>query len=194
MEPKILLDLPSEFHTARLRLRVPRAGDGEHTNVAIRESIDELRPWMPWVHPEVPQPRDTEIWCRNAAVKFLAREQFHFALYLKDTETYVGSCSIHRSNLAVPWVEIGYWLRTAQTGKGYMTESLAGVAEFAFTRLNAVRVEVRCDEKNLKSQRVAERGGFELEGTLRNIERNPLGELRDTRVYAKCVRPEPPSS
>lgn len=41
------------------------------------------------------------------------------------------------------------------------------------------------DERNERSFRVAERLAFELDEILRNDERPPGGELRDTRVYAK---------
>src|SRR5438874_5599702 len=122
MEP-ILLNVAHEILTPRLLLRVPRAGDGERVNAAIMDSINELSRWMIWMHP-LPQVHDTELWCRRAAVKFLAREQFHFNLYLKGAETCVGACGIYRCDLKVPWVEIGYWLRTPHTGKGYMNEAL----------------------------------------------------------------------
>lgn len=41
------------------------------------------------------------------------------------------------------------------------------------------------DDRNERSWRVAERCGFQLEGTLRNSARTVDGQLRDTRVYAK---------
>jgi RimJ/RimL family protein N-acetyltransferase len=40
------------------------------------------------------------------------------------------------------------------------------------------------DDVNVRSWKVAERAGFALEGTLRSDALNPLGEPRDTRVYA----------
>lgn len=47
MKP-ILLDWPDTIETPRLIIRVPQAGGGAQLNAAIAESIDELRPWMPW--------------------------------------------------------------------------------------------------------------------------------------------------
>ena len=40
------------------------------------------------------------------------------------------------------------------------------------------------DERNLRSRRLAERAGFELEGTLRRDRLDLEGKLRNTRVYA----------
>ena len=84
----------------------------------------------------------------------------------------------------MPKFEIGYWLRTRFAGQGYMTEAVGGITAFAFDRLGARRVEIRCDSLNRRSARVAERAGFFLEGELRNAEVGPGGELRDTLVFS----------
>ncbi len=54
----------------------------------------------------------------------------------------------------------------------------------AFEALKARRVEIRCDPHNLHSRRVPERLGIPLEGHLRNAWLDPLGNVRDTLVYA----------
>lgn len=183
MEP-IMLDVPSEMETERLLMRCPRFGDGECVNAAVRESSAEVGRWMPWAVP-TPETEATEKWCREAASKFLAREQFHFGIYLKGTDTYVGNCGIHRIIWDVPLVEIGYWLRTAECGKGYMTEAVGQLVRFAFDRLDANRIEIRVDQRNDRSGRVAERLGFRLDGVLRCDARGVEKELRDTRIYSK---------
>jgi len=52
----------------------------------------------------------------------------------------------------------------------------------------ATRVFLATDERNERSRRLAERTGFEHEGTLRQDRLDLQGRLRDTRVYA-IVRP-----
>jgi len=49
MKSSILKDFPDRFETERLRIRCPLTGDGPELFAAIRESHDELKPWMPWV-------------------------------------------------------------------------------------------------------------------------------------------------
>ena len=41
-----------------------------------------------------------------------------------------------------------------------MTEAVQRIEQFAFEQLGARRVEIRCDEENMKSRSVAERAGF----------------------------------
>jgi ribosomal-protein-serine acetyltransferase len=184
MAEPIMLDVPDEMETDRLLMRVPRAGDGARMNVAVRESIAEVGRWMPWAVP-TPEPEATEKWCREAAAKFLAREQFHFSLYLKGTDTFLGNCGIHRIIWDVPLFELGFWLHTSHCGKGYMTEAVRQLERFAFEQLGANRIEIRCDHKNDRSARVAERLGFQLDAVLRGDARGTDKVLRDTRIYSK---------
>lgn len=62
-----------------------------------------------------------------------------------------------------------------------------GITEFAVTHLAANRIEIRCDHRNVRSQRVAERCGFQREGTLRNQGVDTSGELTDICLYAKTA-------
>ena len=55
----------------------------------------------------------------------------------------------------------------------------------AFETLKASRIEIRCDDRNGRSGRVAERCGYTLEGLLHHNARDNAGELCDTRVYAR---------
>jgi RimJ/RimL family protein N-acetyltransferase len=81
--------------------------------------------------------------------------------------------------------EIGYWVRTGFEGRGYVTEAAAALERLAFEQLAARRVEIRMNDRNERSWRVAERLGFALEGIQRRDSLDPSGAPRDTRVYAK---------
>jgi RimJ/RimL family protein N-acetyltransferase len=179
----LLLDLPERLETPRLTLRPPLPGDGPAVNEAIVETIDALRPWMPWATP-TPSVDESEVWCRKAYADFLARRQLPLLMFLREEGSLVGSGGIPRLDWAVPRFEIGYWVRRRFEGQGYVTEAVAEMTRFAFERLSARRVEIRTDDRNERSWRVAERLGFRLEGIHRNDERAPDGTLRDTRVYA----------
>ena len=82
---------------------------------------------------------------------------------------------------------IGYWCASNKVGHGYITEAVLALTEFAWS-LGFVRVEIRCDAKNLRSRAVAERAGFALEGVLKNVSRTPQGVLQDICVFAQVPR------
>ena len=50
---------------------------------------------------------------------------------------------------------------------------------------NANRIYLTVDDNNISSYKLAERIGFELEGTLHLDRLGMNGKLRNTRVYAK---------
>jgi RimJ/RimL family protein N-acetyltransferase len=182
MDP-LLIDIPEQIVTDRLIIRGPRVGDGAKMNEAIRESIEELRPWMPWAQ-TVPTPEESESNARKAVGKFITREDLRLHVFLKDG-TFVAGSGLHRLDWAVPKFEIGYWLRTSHCGKGYMTEAVRAIGDFAFSGLKANRVEIRCDNSNDRSCRVADRAGFQLEGILRNDVLDHVGKVRSTRIYSR---------
>ena len=67
-----------------------------------------------------------------------------------------------------------------------MTEAVQRLNDLHLKSLEARRVEIRCDEENVKSRSVAERAGFVLEGTLKQDSLSADGNLlRNTCIYAK---------
>lgn len=183
MTSPILLDFPVAFETERLLIRLPLPGDGAEMNAAVIESLARLQPWMPWAQ-HVPTPEESEANVRQAHAYFLQRTDLRLHLFLKGTHTLVGSSGLHRINWDVPSFEIGYWCRTRFEGQGYISEAVRAITRFAFEELHANRVEIRCDSRNARSRRVAERVGYRLEGVLRNAGIDVDGGLEDTLLFA----------
>lgn len=180
----IMVDVPESFESERLVLRAPRYGDGAEVNEAIRESLAELRPWMPWAQ-HAPSPLETEENVRHARLHYLERSDLRLHLYRKDTGAFVGGSGLHRIDWDLRKFEIGYWVRTAFAGRGYVTEAVAAIAAMAVERLRAERIEIRCDARNVRSRAVAERSGFTLEGLLRSERLDVEGRACDGLVFAR---------
>ena len=184
MPAPILLDFPDSFETERLIIRAPRPGEGRAVNAAIRASLDALRPWMPWVQP-VPSVDDTEAHGRRGAAHFRLRKDLPLRLWRKTDGEFVGSSGLHRIDWRVPRMEIGYWVRSDLGGQGYITEAVEGITQFAFTHLDARRLEIHCDARNTRSTAVAERAGYTLEARRHHHRRDVSGELCDVLVYVR---------
>ncbi len=182
----ILIDLPEYIEGQRVVLRAPRPGDGPVLNETIMESWDSLHTWLHWAK-KLPTVEESEETARRLHASFCAREDLSFFIFLNDRRTLLGGTGLHRIDWSVPRFEIGYWGRTAFEGRGYMSEAVRTLADFAFTHLGALRVEIRCSHRNERSQRVAERCGFSLEGRLRNQARDADGRVRDTFVYSRVA-------
>lgn len=180
----LALQLPETLTTDRLVLTPTRPGDGAEVNHAIAESFSELSPWLPWAK-SLPSLEDTEIFCRDGAQAWEKREHFPTLIRLRDTGAFIGGIGLPRVEWAVPLFEIGYWIHSPHTGRGYATEAVKAIARFAKHTLKARRLEIRCDVRNVASARVAERAGFHYEATLRQNARDNAGQLRDTKIFSK---------
>ncbi|NOU97145.1 GNAT family N-acetyltransferase [Paenibacillus sp. LMG 31456] len=184
MKP-IMIDFPEEFYTERLVIRMPKPGDGKVVFEAVNASIVELKPWMKFAQNEQTE-YDFEVEVREAHVRFLSRENLRFLVFLKETGQFVATSSLHNIDWDVRKFEIGYWINTCFSGNGYMTEAVKGISDFAFSRLNARRLEIRCDTKNIRSKLIPERLQFELEGIIKNEDVSVDGnELRNTFIFGK---------
>lgn len=186
MEP-LLEDVPERIETERLILRMPNGRDAPALNAAVCESLGELRLYMPWAQ-TAPSLAQSEAECRRMQAKFLLRDDLPVFVFERRADgsggDFVGGSGLHRIDWAVRRFELGYWCRSSRQGRGYVTEAAQALTRFAFEQLRARRVEVRMDDNNERSWKVAQRAGFALEGVLRSDSLNPLGAVRDTRIYA----------
>jgi ribosomal-protein-serine acetyltransferase len=179
----LLLDIPHELNGDRLLLRSPRAGDGAITSATVRESLSELKSWMPWATDDYNE-QSGEEWCRKAAADFLSRRQFQFLIFSRESGRHIGNIGAFKFNWEVPSCEVGYWLHTGHTNQGYMTEAVGVLLAMLRSRVHVRRVEIRSDAENLRSRRVAELAGFQLEGILRNECLAVGGRLRNTCIFS----------
>ena len=187
MEP-LFEDVPERVESPRLVIRVCHAGDAPALNAAVCESLDALHPYMPWAQ-TAPTLAQSAAECRRLQARFLLREDLTRFMFERDAQggegAYVGGIGLHRIDWQVRRFEIGYWCRNSRVGQGFVSEAVAALTQLGFDALRARRIELRMDDGNQRSRRVAERTGFTLEGVLRRQSLTPQGEPRDTRVYAK---------
>ena len=179
--------LPERLHSERLLIRVARAGDGAMLAAAVADSHAELAPWLGWVSPP-PSPDEAEQRCLAAHERFLRNEDLMAFFIDAGSGELVGGSGLHKADWTLRQFEVGYWGRTRFAGTGLMTEGVRALARHALDALGATRVFLTTDERNERSRRLAERAGFEHEGTLRQDRLDLQGRLRNTRVYA-IVRP-----
>jgi RimJ/RimL family protein N-acetyltransferase len=138
---------------------------------------------MPWATDDYNQ-KSAEEWCRKAAANFLSREQLQFLIFSRPEGRHIGNIGAFKFNWLIPGCEVGYWLHTAHTHRGYMTEAVGVLLAMLRDRLHVQRVEIRSDADNKKSRRVAELAGFQLEGILRNESLSITGRPRNTCIFS----------
>ena len=80
--------------------------------------------------------------------------------------------------------ELGYWLGQEFWGRGMMTEAVAALTDFCFEEFQLRRIYAEPFANNPASARVLEKGGFALEGRLKNNVFKD-GKLLDSLLYAR---------
>jgi len=163
------------------RLRLLEESDAEELHELIEANRARLERWMAWAvdHATVAQ---TLEFIRAARRQLEENGGFQMALVADDA--IIGMIGFH----AIDWqnraTSLGYWLREEAEGRGAMTDAVRALTDHAFGEWRLNRVEIRADVHNHRSRAIAERLGFQLEGTLRQAYRIS-GELySDDAVYA----------
>ncbi len=186
-----LLDrVPEYFETERLVMRSPLIQEGKGTdsvivNDAILESLDELKLFLPFAQ-NAPTLKETAINLQEARLDFLIGSQFRYLLFSKDSMQFIGVDSLQSIDYDVKKCELGYWICSKCSRKGYMAEAVQALVQIAFEQLDFKRVMIQCESTNWKSRALAERLNFELEGILRNEDLSADGlRWTDTCIYAR---------
>jgi len=81
---------------------------------------------------------------------------------------------------------IGYWLDENAQGKGILTAALQAFIDYYAVRGEIRRFVIKCRVDNLRSNQVALRNGFTLEGCLRQAE-FLNGAFHDQNIYARII-------
>lgn len=109
---------------------------------------------------------------------------YTFGVFLQETDELVGRVSL--SNITYgAWKNctIGYSMDQRQNGRGYTTEAVSLVVDFALTDGGLHRVQAAVMPWNLASIRVVEKVGFRLEGLSKwYLQIN--GKWEDHNIYA----------
>lgn len=173
---------PGPIRTERLVLRCWQRDDAPLVKEAIDSSLDELRQWMPWARSE-PSPLES-IAQRIEQFRRAFEEGRDWTYGILDAaeSRVIGGSGLH-PRTRPGRLEIGYWIRSSDTGQGFATEAAAALADRAFRLHGAEGVEIRCDPRNARSAAVPQRLGFVLEQTLVGDTTAPDGSVRDTQVW-----------
>ena len=192
---------PSEFsnpayriETKRLVVRCYHPSDASMLADSVTESLEHLRPWMPWVHNE-PEPIEQKVQrLKTFRGTFDLGQDFIYGIFNTDETKLLGGTGLH-TRLGENELEIGYWIHKDHVNRGLVTESTAALIKVAFEIIHVHRIEIHCDPGNLASAAVPRKLGFTNEGTLRAKTRF-LDSWSDSMIWGllEYEYPDSPSS
>jgi RimJ/RimL family protein N-acetyltransferase len=186
---------PVEMRTRRLIMRKPRPGDLEVVQRAIGETQRDLRLWLRWAQEPGHERVVAKRYLRREIDKWRAGLGYSYAAFTTKgvfEHRFAGLYTLNVGKPEVPSFTLVYWCPASMQGKGYAAEAVTALTRSAFDYFGARRVQIFCDEQNLKSQQVAIRAGFSREARLKHSERRPIdGTLRNMLLFVRAPYDDP---
>ncbi len=139
----------------------------------------------------VPSPyklKDAKQFIRERKEKWKKKSDFGFAIISKKEKQLLGSIGICRVDMRDKKTEMGYWIGNPFRRKGYASEAIALMFDFAFKKLGLNRIVIKCDTKNKASRKVIEKAGAKFEGIEREGGVSGIGKKMDLCVYSILMR------
>lgn len=152
---------PEELAGGPVRLRRYRLSDAEALKEAIAASFEHLHGWMPWAK-EPPTDRSVLEYLGPATERFGGHANADYAITLSEDGRYVGGCGL-MPRVGDGGLEIGYWVDVRHVGRGIATEAARLLTGAALALDGVTRVEIHCDQANVRSAAIPRRLGFRLD-------------------------------
>ena len=176
---ELRLTPPESMTTARLLLRKPRPEDAAQIFAAYAQDPEVTRYLTFRPHRDVSDARD-------AVDRFLAGwrtgKSYCWLIFRREDDELIGAIGARHDQ----GINLGYLIARPYWRRGFMSEAVGAIVEWAFAQPGIFRVWAVCDCDNETSARLLERNGFHQEGILRkwSVHPNISDVPRDCYCYA----------
>ncbi len=144
-----------EFETKHLFLRGVRIEDWEsyEKNFADYEVIQHLSHHVPWPYPK----GLVKTYLEDLILPEQGKTRWLWAIFLKDNrDEVIGCVDLWREGRPE---NRGFWLAKKCWGRGFMTEAVTPITEYAFSALGFEKLVFANAVGNLRSRRIKEKTG-----------------------------------
>jgi RimJ/RimL family protein N-acetyltransferase len=164
-------------------LRLFRTGDSKAVALAVSESLEHLRPWMPWADNESTDERFQRQRLRGVQHKAATGEEWQYGLFPVDESRVLGSFGLMNPSRSRHHRDRILGARRRDRPRSGDTREPRPHQCRARARRHQT-VYIRCDERNTRSAAVPRRLGYELERTLSRAPEAP-GESGQLMIWSR---------
>jgi [ribosomal protein S5]-alanine N-acetyltransferase len=162
-----LFETPPTFRTPRLMLRSTNETDLNDLFLANSDpEVTRFLPYPPWQNMD-----DANAWFERTKTRFADKAAAQFAIRIDDANggaaRTIGNALLFQFDTQHEVAEIGYVIAREHWNKGYASEAMQPLIDYAFNALGFHRLEAKLDPRNLASAKVLTKLGFVHEGTRR---------------------------
>jgi RimJ/RimL family protein N-acetyltransferase len=142
-------------------VRWVNVADADTIARAVGESLDHLKPWMPWA-----DARSADVVFQRARLREQIRqrtraEEWQYGMF-SDREAFLGSIGL-MTRRGPGTIEIGYWLHVDAVNRGLATSAARAMTAAALAIDGVDQAIIVCDEANLRSAAIPQRLGYTLD-------------------------------
>lgn len=150
------------IETERLRLRKLKYED----SLELFKGLRNQKEFLYYANKKPVTFEEQEIALKDIDLKYQNLDYYNWVVEEKESSRIVGMINFRviEKNESV---EFNYATDNRYVNKGYMTETLKAVIDFALNVINVNRIQGGCCVENIASKRVMEKCGLNLEGTLK---------------------------
>jgi RimJ/RimL family protein N-acetyltransferase len=146
----------------RTYLRWLTVGDARAVARAVGESLDHLKPWMPWADAQSADTKFQRTRLRANPRQRERQEEWQYGLFDAADHSFLGAFGI-MTRRGPRTLEIGYWLHVDVGNRGYATSAARALTESGLALGGIDRMIIVCDEANLRSAAIPKRLGYTLD-------------------------------
>jgi RimJ/RimL family protein N-acetyltransferase len=144
-------------------LRRMTVRDAPAVSEAAAESLEHLRPWMPWATPEGVSVEVQRVRMSGPAWSWAPEGDYGYGVFLPDGRL-VAALGLHR-RVGPGAMEIGYWVHVGHTRRGIATAATRALTDAGFALRGVRRMEIHCDVANVASAAVPAKLGYRMVGS-----------------------------
>jgi RimJ/RimL family protein N-acetyltransferase len=128
---------------------------------------------------------ETETFLTELAAKRKAKQYFPYVLVDKTTDAFIAFFDLKNIDWTIPKTEIGCYTDEQYSGKGLTTKAMQLFIDYCFDHFKFKKIFLRTHHTNKAAQTIAEKCGFEKEGTIRMDYKTTSGEIVDLIYYGR---------
>lgn len=112
---------------------------------------------------------------------------FPFVVVDDTNNTFAGFLDVKNIDWSIPKAELGCYIDEKYANKGISSKALVTFTDYCFKEFQFKKLFLRTHQSNVSARRIAEKCGFEIEGTIRRDYKTTSGEIVDLMYYGKLA-------
>jgi RimJ/RimL family protein N-acetyltransferase len=160
--------LPDQLSAGAIELRRSRTNFVDDIMDAVSTSFAELHRWMIWCQ-TMPTREAMLTFLQEDEAEFDADQRWGYSIFECASGELVGSAGLRRASVIdTDALEIGYWVRSDRTKRGYASTAARSLVDAGFTCVpNITKIRISMDAANAASAAVPRKLGFEFLGEVK---------------------------